>query len=213
MSALPARIGAVLFDMDNTLVDSEHAWFDAIADLWNQASRPVDGDGLLGGTVGDVVRDFVHAHPTADHDQVEHRFLKHLYAQLADGVEMMPGAQELLTRLSAMVPIAIASNSPSEIVRGTVETMGWSSLFTAAVGTGDVARGKPAPDLYLAAAHACGAAPATCVVVEDSPVGAVAGRIAGAFVLTVGAVGAGHGDLHVDSLTNQTLLDWSPETL
>ncbi|MGV8846721.1 HAD family hydrolase [Tessaracoccus sp.] len=207
---LPSHIGAILFDMDNTLVDSEHAWFEATADLWRHAGSQSDGVGVLGGTVADVIREFLADHPHADPEPVEHRFMEFLHHHLADGVVTMPGAESLLTRMATLVPMAIASNSPSVIVRDTVARMGWSSLFTAAVGTEDVAQGKPAPDLYLIAAEACGAAPETCVVIEDSPMGAAAGRAAGAFVITVGAVAADHGDFNVDSLTDPRILTWTP---
>ncbi|RMB59887.1 HAD family hydrolase [Tessaracoccus antarcticus] len=209
--SLPSRIGAILFDMDNTLVDSEHAWFEATADLWRHAGSQPDGVGVLGGTVADVIREFLAAHPDADPEPVERRFMEFLHHHLADGVVTMPGAEELLTRMAPILPVAIASNSPSVIVRDTVARMGWSSLFTAAVGTEDVAQGKPAPDLYLYAARACGVAPETCVVIEDSPMGAAAGRAAGAFVLTVGDVAADHGDLNIDSLTDPRILAWTPE--
>ena len=213
MTTLPSRIGAVLFDMDNTLVDSEHAWFSATADLWRHAGSEPAGVGVLGGTVADVVQEFLDAHPDVDPAPVEARFMGFLHDRLADGVVTMPGAHELLTRLSATIPVAIASNSPSAIVRDTVAKMGWSELFTAAVGTEDVAAGKPAPDLYLAAARACGADPKTCIVIEDSPMGAAAGRAAGAFVLTVGPVGDGHGDLNIDSLLDPRILAWTPEVV
>ena len=142
MTTLPSRIGAVLFDMDNTLVDFEHAWFSATADLWRHAGSEPAGVGVLGGTVADVVQEFLDAHPDVDPAPVEARFMGFLHDRLADGVVTMPGAHELLTRLSATIPVAIASNSPSAIVRDTVAKMGWSELFTAAVGTEDVAAGR-----------------------------------------------------------------------
>lgn len=210
MTTLPQRIGAVLFDMDNTLVLSEYAWSAATDDLWRDASatRGVD---ILGGTTADIIDAFTAANPDADPAAVERRFMDFLQVHLTEGVVTVPGAPELLERLASAVPLAIASNSPSAIVSDMVTKMGWAGVFTAAVGTEDVARGKPAPDLYLAAARACGVRPEKCVVVEDSPVGATAGRAAGAFVLTVGAVGMGHGDLHVDSLIDPVILAWNPE--
>ncbi len=211
MTALPRSVDAVLFDMDNTLVDSEHAWFEATADLWRQAGSHPDGVGVLGGTVADVIREFVEAHPGVDPEPLTQEFMVFLHHRLATGVTIMPGAGALLTRLTTAIPLAIASNSPSSIVRETVSRMGWNALFDAAIGTEDVAEGKPAPDLYLAAARACRAKPEACVVIEDSPLGAAAGRAAGAFVVTVGAAGAGHGDLHIGSLMDPRILAWNPE--
>lgn len=211
MPRLPSRISAVLFDLDNTLVDSEDAWFGATADLWRDAGSQPDGVGVLGGTVADVVRQFLDAHPVADLELVRRRFLVFLHRRLADSVVAMAGADDLLTRLAVILPVAVASNSPSTVVRDTVDRMGWSALLTAALGTEEVVEGKPAPDLYLAAARACGVAPERCMVIEDSPTGAAAGRAAGAFVLMVGAVGAGHGDDTIDSLMDPRILDWIPE--
>lgn len=211
MTTLPQRIGAVLFDMDNTLVLSEHAWSAATDDLWRDANATTRGVDVLGGTTADIIDAFMAASPDADPAAVERRFMDFLHARLTEGVVTMPGAPELLERLASAVPLAIASNSPSAIVSDMVTKMGWAGVFTAAVGTEDVARGKPAPDLYLAAARACGVTPEMCVVVEDSPVGATAGRAAGAFVLTVGAAGAGYGDLSIDSLIDPVILAWDPE--
>lgn len=213
MTALPPHIGAVLFDMDNTLVSSEHAWFAATDDLWRDAGPAQRGADVLGGSTADIIDEFMDAHPAADPAAVAQRFMELLHVRLAEGVVTMPGASELLGRLALAVPLAIASNSPSIIVSDMVTRMGWDDVFTIAVGTDDVARGKPAPDLYLAAARGCGVEPEMCVVVEDSPVGAAAAKAAGAFVLTVGAAGAGHGDAHAASLTDPLVLAWEPGQL
>lgn len=216
--ALPQHIGAVLFDMDDTLVDSEQAWFDATRDLWNEsgASQSFDDgafDELRGGTVTDVVERYLRTHPGAHAEAVEQRMMELLQAHLARGVQPMPGAEHLLARLVDTVPLAIASNSPSAVVRRTVEALGWERRFVAMLGTEDVERPKPAPDLYLAAAQRCGVAPEDCVVMEDSRTGATAAREAGAFVVAVGPFAADLGHVHVPSLDHPMLQSWQPQPI
>ena len=69
---LPARIGAVLFDMDNTLVASEDAWFAASRKLWEDAGADSTGKGILGGTVYDVVDAYLLDFPGSDRDELSH---------------------------------------------------------------------------------------------------------------------------------------------
>lgn len=212
-TTLPQRIAAVLFDMDNTLVASESAWFDATEALWRSAGGDPTGKGILGGTIEDLVAAFLVDFPQADPSGVTHSLNELLETYLAEGVAPMPGAVALITRLSQRMPMTVASNSPTRIVRHVVAALGWQPLFRATLGTDDVARPKPAPDLYLAAARACGADIADCVVFEDSPMGAEAGRAAGAFVVTVGADAVGRGHLSVPSLLDPHITSWEPHTI
>ncbi|NLP62144.1 HAD family hydrolase [Paraburkholderia sacchari] len=92
---------------------------------------------------------------------------------------------------------ACASNSYAAVVRRVLERNGLAHFFDERVYCADmVARPKPAPDVYLAAARGVGVAPAGCLVVEDSVAGVSAARAAGMTVL--GFVGGAHvgGDTH-----------------
>ena len=216
--ALPQHIGAVLFDMDDTLVDSEQAWFDATRQLWEEyeVSKGFDddvSDELRGGTIEDVVAVFSRVRPGVDADVAERRMLELLQEHLADGVEPMPGAEALLEALSGTIPLAVASNSPSAIVKATMQSLGWQRRFVAMLGTEDVERPKPAPDLYLAAAERCGVALEHCVVLDDSRTGATAAREAGAFVVAVGPFAADLGHVHVPSLDHPMLQSWQPQPI
>lgn len=210
---LPSRVAAVLFDMDNTLVASEDAWFAAARQLWEDAGRDSSGKGILGGTVADVVDDYLGDFPHADREEVTTRMNDLLESHLDGGVRPTPGAAELIERLSARMPITIASNSPSLIVTKVVSALGWGQHFTAALGVEDVDLPKPAPDLYLTAAARCAADIAHCVVFEDSAVGAAAARAAGAFVVTIGPDAAHLGDLNVAALTDRRVAEWNPRVV
>ncbi len=216
--ALPQHVGAVLFDMDDTLVDSERAWFDATRQLWEECGVQTSfdddvSDELRGGTVEDVVALFNRVHPGARAEEVERRMLQLLQDHLSDGVEPTPGAEALLKRLVGKVPLAVASNSPSAIVQATMHSLGWQGYFAGMLGTEDVEHPKPAPDLYLAAAERCGVAAERCVVMEDSRTGATAAREAGAFVVAVGPFAADLGHAHVPSLDHPMLQSWQPQPI
>ncbi len=100
-------------------------------------------------------------------------------------VPPVPGVVDAIAALrGAGIPVACASNSSRAELALKLGRLGLAEVFAGrAFAREDVAEPKPAPDMYLAAAAACGADPARCVVVEDSPVGARAGLAAGCRVL------------------------------
>lgn len=105
----------------------------------------------------------------------------------AGSIDPLPGARELLAWAAARgLPAAVASSSPRALIAVALEVSGLAAGITLYMsGHEDAARGKPAPDVYLAAAAALGVDPAACVAIEDSPTGARAARAAGAFVIGV----------------------------
>ena len=112
-------------------------------------------------------------------------------ALFAAELAAMPGVAEVLRALD--VPVAVASSSPPERIAFSLERAGLRAYFGANVfSSAMVARGKPAPDLFLHAARQMGEPPEACVVVEDSTAGTHAARAAGMRVL--GFVGGSHAD-------------------
>ncbi|MDY3677640.1 MAG: HAD family phosphatase [Actinomyces urogenitalis] len=209
--AIPDQVQAVLFDMDDTLVDSERAWAAAADRLWAETGSSSRAPAIPGGTIEDLARAYGAGHPSADLEAVTARLLVLLDEELGDQVRPMPGAVDLVSRLDTRLPVAVASNSPSAVVRRTITTLGWSKRFSAMLGTDDVPRPKPAPDLYHEAARRCGAEIEHCVVFEDSPMGAKAALSSGAFVITLGSTDTGH--LSVPDLLDPLVTSWNPEPL
>ena len=101
------------------------------------------------------------------------------------GAEPMPGVVALLDALEGVVPLAVASNNAEPIVRAALDAVGLAARFSAVVCAGGPYAGKPAPDVYLAAAAAIGADPARSVAFEDSATGATAAQAAGCFTIGV----------------------------
>jgi HAD superfamily hydrolase (TIGR01509 family) len=104
-----------------------------------------------------------------------------LIAMLQDNVTAIPGAAEALRATAALgIPSRVASNSSHEEMAAKFAATGLTSLVTGRLHSArDVGRGKPAPDVFLAAAAAERAAPASCLVVEDSRPGVTAALAAG----------------------------------
>ncbi|POF30972.1 HAD family hydrolase [Roseibium marinum] len=94
-------------------------------------------------------------------------------------------------RFEGLKPMAVASGGPREIVRASLESAGLMPLFQTVVTMDDVAHAKPAPDLFLEAARRLGAAPADCLVFEDSRQGIQAAHNAGMRVVDVNELIAG----------------------
>lgn len=207
---LPEKVDGVLFDMDGTLLDTLSAWRAASERLWGGCLADAVSADVDGGTVDDVVELYLRDHPQADPQATSERLVDLLDACLADNTEPMPGADRLVRRLAGNVPIAVASNSPTRLVRDGLASQGWLDLFDTVLGFDDVAAGKPAPDPYLAAARRMGVDPARCVVIEDSAFGLRAGQTAGAWVLALGDRLKGQGDMWVPGLDDERVTSWEP---
>jgi HAD superfamily hydrolase (TIGR01509 family) len=181
---------AVVFDCDGTLVDSEplawRAWEDELAAHGYKLTKAD-----LQRTRGRSYRD-THAHFA---EQVEAlpdskafwpgfsgRLFQLIDAELSPFEDAVQTARELHAR---GIPIAIASSSPRERLDRTLAAAGLGDLFHVTVAGDEVALGKPAPDLFLAAAERLGVAPEDCVAVEDSPPGVESALAAGLTVVAV----------------------------
>jgi HAD superfamily hydrolase (TIGR01509 family) len=175
-SSLPALI----FDCDGVLIDSEYLASRVEAELIRELGMTLDveqvHDLFLGKTV-DGVLDAIAARTGTRPSTTwvynwafatAHAFLRELKSM--DGVGV---AVETLRRRGH--PMAVASQSPLARVRLSLHVAGLAGQFGDHIYvTTMVARPKPAPDIYLLAARKLGAAPADCIVVEDSPAGAAA---------------------------------------
>src|SRR6266508_5338248 len=180
-------LAAVLFDSDGLTLDTEPAWTRAEVALFERhgsqftpenkrellGTAPVDAAGKLERMLG------------RPGDELNAELYELVLEEVAAGIEPMPGAVDLLAALrGAGIPVGLVSNSRRGFVERGLRAAGLEGAFAVIVTAEEVARPKPAPDAYVAAAVALGAAPSECAVLEDSPTGLAAGRAAGA--LTIG---------------------------
>lgn len=179
---------AVLFDCDGVLADSEGISSTIVAAEitalgWTLTPQQAEHE-FLGLSLPDMLPRIaarVPAVPPGWPQAVATR----ITAELARSVRPMPGAVEAVAALAARgVPLAVCSNSGRDELAMKMTVLGVAEFFAGRVFSfQDVARPKPAPDLYTVAAAACGVPPAECLVVEDSATGVAAGLAAGCQVV------------------------------
>ena len=175
---------AVIFDVDGVLVDSEGmscgAWL-PVLERRGLEVRLAEIQDFIGRSDRAVLDHFRQLYPAADLgdgliDEKEQEFFEAARGRL----RAFPGLKRVLRRLEAgAVPMAVASSGRHRKIRFSLKTAGLEGFFDAVCSASDVARGKPAPDLFLRAAGLLGAEPGTCSVVEDSVPGIAAAKAAG----------------------------------
>lgn len=196
---------ALIFDFDGVLIESEAVGNRQIADYLTSIGHPtsaadsfanfmgLSGHAFLGAIerwIGRPLPDDFHVARKAEDDRI-----------MREGVDAVEGAVRFVFDLPGDLPKAIASSSSTAWITRHLDHIGLREVFGDRIFSGKehVARGKPAPDIYLHAAAALGVPIERCVVVEDSPVGATGAVASGAHV--VGFVGGSHcGPDHAEKL-------------
>ncbi|CAM5617882.1 hydrolase [Streptomyces parvulus] len=194
MSTLGAL--SVIFDLDGTLVDSEPNYYEAGRRTLAEYGVPdfswADHEAYVGistrETVADWKRRYALEAPVEELLAVKNRH----YLELArTSVRAYPEMRALVERLADEgVPLAVASGSSREAIAAILARTGLDARLRTVVSADEVARGKPAPDVFLEAARRIGADPADCVVLEDAAPGAAAAHAAGMRCIAVPYVAA-----------------------
>ena len=204
----PAFPSAVLWDLDGTLADSEEyhwlSWRDAMraegVELTYDrflASFGQRNDRILGAWLGEAA-DATRIRRIGDWKEAEYRRLAE-----ARGLTPLAGAREWVERLHRDGwKQAIASSAPRLNVETMLHVLKLDGLIDAMVSADEVKKGKPDPDVFLAAAAAVSVPPSRCVVVEDAPAGVEAGRRAGMKTIGVNAKSPLAADVYVTSLAD-----------
>ena len=109
-----------------------------------------------------------------------------------------------------MRPVAVASNSPRDLLDVKLVGLGIADVVDASIAIEDVDAPKPAPDMYLAAARALGAEPSECLGFEDSETGAEAALAAGLQLIAVPSIPGQdpRAPRRLDSLADPVLATW-----
>ncbi|WP_431285986.1 HAD family hydrolase [Humitalea sp. 24SJ18S-53] len=192
------RPGAVLFDCDGVLADTEGTVNRMVAEDLSLRGWPMDGvqarQHFLGLSLPDMVP-IIEARTGPLPRGWGVALSAKIAAILAAGVDPIPGAQAAVAAVAAAgIPVACASNSSRQELAVKLPALGLDGFFAGrAFSFQDVARPKPWPDLWIAAAASCGVRPADCVVVEDSLTGVASARKAGCRVLGFAHPGEGPG--------------------
>lgn len=185
------EIGAIVFDMDGLMLDTEPlyklAWQTASAELGYELDDPSYAT-LVGRQTEDceqvLLEKFGSDFPL---DRFRTRWPELWRAAVtANGIQQKPGLLEFLTFLDAQgLPIAVATSSERDYTVFSLRHAGLEGRFEVVVTGDQVARGKPAPDIYVEAARRLRVDPARCVALEDSEAGILAARRAGMIALLI----------------------------
>ncbi|WP_158234119.1 HAD family hydrolase [Oceaniglobus indicus] len=192
------QFSAVIFDLDGLLLDTERVAIDAGVLALAQMGHAVGPD-FLTSLIG------------FDHDEGLVRLSRHIGVPLDsatlhhawdaameehDDVPVKPGALQLLDRLQVLrLPFGVATNSRRASAHSKLDRSALVGRITTLTSYEDVARGKPAPDVYLETARKLGCPPERALAFEDSDVGAAAARAAGMTVIQVPDLLAPTGDV------------------
>jgi HAD superfamily hydrolase (TIGR01509 family) len=204
-------IRAVIFDMDGVLVDTERDWDRARREVTRAAGgrwlpeATTDMIGMSAPEWSRYIHDRLGAEP--DPDEINGRVVARMLELLGEGPPLLPGAARAVRYLAGRWPLGLASSANRPVIEAVLAGSGLAGLFSATVSSEEVARGKPAPDVYLAAAEALGVEPSSAVAIEDSANGLRSAAAAGLLVVAVpnahyppGAEALGHADFVIASL-------------
>jgi HAD superfamily hydrolase (TIGR01509 family) len=181
--------GAVIFDCDGLLLDTEECWTKAAAALLAAHGHKLDprAEQLLLGknaeTAGQILAGLL-ARP-GEEAKLAERLLELAWVEVLAGARPRPGAADLVSELHGRIPIGVASNSPQALAEAALEVARLGGAFEVIVGEDKVREPKPAPDVYTTACARLGASPCLSVALEDSPTGIAAARAAGLHVIGV----------------------------
>lgn len=174
--------GLVIFDCDGVLVDSEPIALRLLLETLAEAGLALDADvarhRFLGRSLASTREILAEDFGLTLSDAALGDMRRRLHAAFRAELRPIPGVAETLAALER--PVCVASSSQPERIELSLRVTGlWRWFEGRAFSASMVARGKPAPDLFLHAAAAMGYAPADCLVVEDSPAGIAAAQAAG----------------------------------
>ena len=182
-------IDAVVFDLDGVIVDSEQVWDEVRADYARESGGRYGPDAareMMGMSSPEwsayMARELgVPGTP----DQINAEVVERMLVRYGELPPLIPGAVDVVRRVADRWPVAIASSSNLELIEVVLASAGLSDVVREVVSSEQVARGKPAPDVYLEAARRLGATPSLCAAVEDSHNGIRSAKAAGMLVFAV----------------------------
>ena len=184
------KFSAVIFDMDGVIIDSEPRHERAFLDVFDQMgygqTHGIQFENYLGRSDRAVWVDFIAKHnPKWTLDELTAWKQNHLIEIIRREQPIFDGLPELVAKLAPRFRLAVASGSVHPVIDEVLAMNSLRRFFPVVVSVQDVAKGKPAPDIFLRAAEVLGVAPAACCVIEDSAAGVTAARAAGMTAIAI----------------------------
>ncbi len=182
-------ISAVVFDLDGVILESEQLWDEVREGLarerggqWSERAQS-DMMGMSSPEWSRYMHDVVGLPESPG--QINREVVRRMLDSYEQRLPLIEGSVDAVRRLAGRWPLGLASSSNRELIDRALEVSGLAPLFRATVSSEEVARGKPAPDVYLEAARRLDVAPARCAAVEDSANGIRSANAAGMRVVAI----------------------------
>ena len=182
-------IDAVVFDLDGVVVDTEQVWDEVREQLVRERGGRWrdDAQAAMMGMSSPEWSRYMHeklelAEPP---EEINDEVVRRMLARYREDLPLIDGAVAAVGRLAAKFTLGVASSSNRPLIGAVLERAGIADLFAAVVSSEEVARGKPAPDVYLEAARRLGVSAERCAAIEDSANGIRSAHAAGMRVLAV----------------------------
>ncbi len=188
----PPHLGALLFDLDGTLVDSRSDFQDALSQVLSRYERtlsPEEYAYTIGHSWEDIYQ-FLSKRaqlPMPLSVLEEEMYQTRLKKAQDRKLTALPGVVDGIRRLSEKVPCALVTGSSRKEAEMIIDSLRIAEHFRFLICAGEATRGKPAPDPYLLAAQKLAVSPSICGVLEDSTVGIAAAKAAGMFCIAIRA--------------------------
>ena len=180
---------AVIFDMDGVLVDSEPLWKIAMQEVFESLGSKLtklDFQKTVGMRIDQVILYWNDVEkwnkPTYI---IEDQIINKMIHLINDEGVLLPGVQETLTFIKEKKRIGLASSSPKKLIDAVIQKTSIASFFDGVFSAEHETHGKPHPAVYLTAAHTIGIKPSSCLVIEDSLTGVIAGKAANMTVICI----------------------------
>jgi HAD superfamily hydrolase (TIGR01509 family) len=182
-------IDAVVFDLDGLLLDTEQVW-DEVREAvtrerggrWHERAQ-ADMMGMSSTEWSRYMHDELGLSESPE--ELNRIVVERMQERYRERLPLVDGAVDAVRRLAARWPLGLASSSNRPLIDLALELMGVADLFRATVSSEEVARGKPAPDVYLEAARQLGVRPENVVAIEDSANGIHSAKAAGMRVIAI----------------------------
>jgi HAD superfamily hydrolase (TIGR01509 family) len=182
-------IEAVVFDLDGVLIDSEQVWDEVRRELaeerggrWHERAQR-DMMGMSAPEWSRYMHDVIGLRESPQ--EINAEVVRRMLERYSAAPPWLPGALDAVRRMAERFPLGLASSSNRELIHAVLEAGGIADLFQATVSSEEVARGKPAPDVYLEAARRLGVRPQRAAAIEDSEAGIRSAKAAGMFVAAI----------------------------
>ena len=182
-------VGAVIFDLDGVIIESEQLWDEARREVVAAHGGRWRDDATAAMQGMSSVEWGTYLHDTLGVDlptpEIVDRVVRALLDRYDEQLPLLPGGVAAVRRIGAEWPLGLASSANRSVIDVVLDLTGLTDAFAVTVSSEEVARGKPAPDVYLEAAARLAQEPDDCAAVEDSANGIRSARAAGLRVVAV----------------------------